>query len=322
VTDTARDVRPVAKRALFKGVCCSTMSARDDGGELDMARLKAHIDWVIADGADAISPLGSAGEFPAFEIADRKRIIEAAIAACDHRVPVIAGTHHYSTRLTIELSRHAQEAGADALLIVPPYYMGPTPSQVMDHYRRVADAVSIPIVLYHNFAGTGVDLKTPHLVRLFEEGAIGGVKMSNSDPDRIVELLQVTGGRLAVYAGIDTVAFEGLTHGAVGWISGIPSIVPRAARRLYELIAIESDLPAARLQWKELAPLMRMLFRTFLAKDDGVQWLSVMNAALNLVGPPIGSPAPPVLPLDAATRAELSLVLTNLGYPLWNGGAC
>jgi dihydrodipicolinate synthase/N-acetylneuraminate lyase len=276
---------------------------------------------VIADGADAISPLGSAGEFPAFEIADRKRIVDAAIAACNGRVPVIAGTHHYSTRLTIELSRHAQEAGADALLIVPPYYIGPTPSQVMDHYRRIADAVSIPIVLYHNFAGTGVDLRTAHLVRLFEEGAIGAVKMSNSDPDRIVELLQVTKGQLAVYAGIDTVAFEGLSHGAVGWISGVPSIVPRAARKLYELIAIESDLPKARLQWEALAPLMRMLFRTFLARDDGSQWLSVMNAALNLVGPPIGLPAPPVLPLDAARRAELSLILTNIGYPLRSGGA-
>jgi dihydrodipicolinate synthase/N-acetylneuraminate lyase len=126
---------------------------------------------------------------------------------------------------------------------------------------------------------------------------------------------------MAVYAGIDTVAFEGLSHGAVGWISGVPSIVPRAARRLYELIAIESDLPQARLQWEALAPLMRMLFRTFLARDDGSQWLSVMNAALNLVGPPIGLPAPPVLPLDAARRAELSLILTNIGYPLWSGGA-
>ncbi len=301
-------------KPLFRGVCASTVTPFHTDGSLRLDRLPAHIDWVIGEGAHALSPLGSSGEFPALETEDRKRVLEAALAANNGRLPVVAGTHHYSTRLTVELSQHAERAGADALLIVPPYYMAPTPSQVLDYYRRVAEAVSIPIVVYHNIPLTAVDLKTEHLLTLFNEGVIGGVKMSNSEPDRICELLQATDGKLFVYAGIDTVAFEGLCHGAHGWISGIPSTVPGAARKLYEAITERGDLIEARRIWKQLAPLMRLQFSAYHSKGEGAHWFSVMKAALNLIGPPVGDPCPPVLPLPAAYRRPLIESLKQLGY--------
>lgn len=299
---------------LFRGVCASTVTPFDDHGNLQLESLPAHVDWIIQEGANAISPLGSSGEFCALEIADRKRVLEAALAACNGRVPVVAGTHHYSTRYTIELSQHAEKAGADALLIVPPYYMAPTPSQTMDHYRRIAEAVSIPIVLYHNIPLTAIDLKTHHLLKLFEEKAIAGVKMSNPEPDRICQLLQATNGEMFVCAGLDTVAFEGLCHGAHGWISGIPSIVPRAARALYDAIAVDSDLPKARKLWRPLSELMRLQFSSYLAGGEGAHWFSVMKATLNLIGPPVGDPVPPVKPLPEKFRAVLGKLLRELGY--------
>jgi 4-hydroxy-tetrahydrodipicolinate synthase len=283
-------------------------------GTLDLKRLKPHIDWLISEGVNAISPLGSSGEFAGLESGDRQRVLEAALEACGRRVPVLAGSHHVSTRLTVQLSRHAQRAGADGLLIVPPYYMAPTPAQVMEHYRRIADAVSIPIVLYHNVPFTCADLKTGHLVRMFEQGSIVGVKMSNPEPHRICELLQATEGKLTVYAGIDSVAFEGLCHGAHGWISGIPSVVPRVARQLYEAIAVRSDLAEARALWARLAPLARLQFSAYHARGEGAHWFSVMKAALNLIGPPVGDPLPPVLPLPAEYRRPLVKILRNLGY--------
>ncbi|MCC6491566.1 MAG: dihydrodipicolinate synthase family protein, partial [Pirellulales bacterium] len=203
--------------------------------------------------------------------------------------------------------------------IVPPYYMAPTPSQTMDHYRRIADAVSIPIVLYHNVPLTCVDLRTEHLIALFEQRAIGGVKMSNPEPDRICQLLQATRQELFVYAGLDTVAFEGLCHGAHGWISGIPSMVPRAARQLYSTIAEHGVLPAARQLWQKLAPLMRIQFSSYLSKGEGAHWFSVMKAALNMIGPPVGEAQPPVLPLQDAFRREIAVLLRELGYEV--GGA-
>ena len=307
-------MKPSHQKPLFRGVCASSVTPFKADGGLDLERLKPHIDWLIAEGVDAISPLGSSGEFAGMEVDDRKRVLEAAIKACAGRVPVVAGTHHVSTRLTVELSRHAERAGADALLIVPPYYMAPTPSQVMEHYRRIAEAVSIPIVLYHNIPLTCVDFKTAHLAQLFAEGAIAGVKMSNAEPDRICELLQATSGRLFVYAGIDSVAFEGLCHGAHGWISGIPSMVPGAARRLYEAITVRGDLASARENWAKLAPLMRLQFSAFYARGDGAHWFSVIKAGLNMIGPPVGDPAPPVLPLSREFREPLALILRNLGY--------
>ena len=299
---------------LFRGVCASSVTPFHADGGLALERLKPHIDWLIAEGVNAISPLGSSGEFAGMETDDRKRVLEASIAACAGRVPIVAGTHHVSTRLTIELSKHAEDAGADALLIVPPYYMAPTPAQTMDHFRRIAEAVSIPVVLYHNIPLTGINLRTAHLAQLFREGAIRGVKMSNAEPDRICSLLQESGGQLSVYAGIDSVAFEGLCHGAHGWISGIPSMVPGAAVKLYEAISLKGDLAAARQIWAKLSPLMRLQFSAYHSGGDGAHWFSVLKAGLNMIGPEVGDPSPPVLPLPAEFHETLATLLRALGY--------
>jgi len=301
---------------LVDGIVASSLTPFDPSGDVQLDLLPAHIDWLIAEGVQGISPLGSSGEFVGLETDDRKRILEVVLAANAGRRHVMAGTHHYSTRTTIDLSRHAEQAGASSLLVVPPYYMHPSISQTMDHYRRIANAVRLPIVLYHNRGGTGVDLRTEHLVTLFEEGAIAGVKMSHTDPDRICALLQATDRRLVVYAGIDTVAFEGLCHGAHGWISGIPSIVPRSARWLYDTIAIQGDLPAARLQWRALAPLMRLIFSEHLGAGEDPNWLSIMKAAVNMIGPAVGDPLPPIQPLDAHTKGVLAALLRDLGYQI------
>ena len=300
----------------FRGVCASSVTPFHPDGQLWLERLKPHIDWLIAERVDAISPLGSSGEFPALECEDRKRVLAAALEAVDGRVPVVAGTHDYSTAHTIDLSKFAAAHGASALLIVPPYYMAPTPAQVMDHYRRIAESVSIPIIVYHNIPLTSVDLTTDHLLQLFSEQAIAGVKMSNAEPDRQCQLLQATNGQFAVYSGIDTAAFEGLCHGAHGWISGIPSTVPRPARRLYELIAIEGNLPEARELWKLLAPLMRLQFQAYHSRGEGAHWFSTMKAALNMIGPPVGNPQPPIAPLPLSHRDTLATLLRNLGYTI------
>jgi 4-hydroxy-tetrahydrodipicolinate synthase len=301
-------------KPLFNGVAASTVTPFAADGSLDLSRIKPHIDWIIAEGAHALSPLGSSGEFAALTNDQRKAVLEAAVAANDGRLPVVAGTAHCTTAGAVALARHAEAAGADAMLIVPPYYMAPTPAQVMVHYRRIAEAVSIPTVLYHNIPLTGVDLRTDHLATLFEEGAIGGVKMSNPEPDRICELLQATGGRLKIYAGIDTVAFEGLCHGAHGWISGVPSMVPGFARKVYEAIAERSDLPTARRLWAQLAPLVRMQFAAYQSRGEGPHWFSIMKAALNFIGPHVGDPCPPVLPLEEPYRRHLAKLLGDLGY--------
>jgi 4-hydroxy-tetrahydrodipicolinate synthase len=301
-------------KPLFHGVCASSITPFGPQGQLQLDRLGPHLDWLIAEGVDAISPLGSSGEFVAMECEDRKKVLASALEKIAGRVHVVAGTHDYSTRRTIELSRFAESHGADSLLIVPPYYMAPTPGQVMDHYRRIAESVSIPIVLYHNIPLTSVDLKTDHLMKLYEEKAIGAIKMSNPEPDRICELLQATASKLFIYAGIDTVAFEGLCHGAHGWISGIPSTVPRAAKELYVAIAVEKNLDRARTLWSKLAPLMRLQFQAYHSRGEGAHWFSTMKAALNMIGPEVGNPEPPIGPLPESLRPTLAKLLKDLGY--------
>jgi dihydrodipicolinate synthase/N-acetylneuraminate lyase len=296
------------------GIVASSVTPFSGEGEIDLKLLKPHIDWLIAEGVNGLSPLGSSGEFSALEIDDRKRVLDKAIELNNGRVALWAGTHHYSTRSTIELSKHAAAAGADALLIVPPFYMAPTAEQTMDHYRHIASAVDLPIILYLNIPLTFIDLNTDQLLALYQEGAIASVKMSNPEPDRICQLLQQSDG-LRVYCGIDSVAFEGLCHGAHGWISGIPSIVPRAARALYESIAVRGDLRAAREQWRLLSQLMRLEFSAYSNRGQGgPHWFSVMKTTLNLIGPPVGDPQLPLQPMQADRMDELIGILQGLGY--------
>jgi dihydrodipicolinate synthase/N-acetylneuraminate lyase len=315
-----KSIKQGSSNPLPAGIVASSVTPFAGEGEIDLQLLKPHIDWLIAEGANGLSPLGSSGEFCALEVEERKRVLEKVIELNDGRVPLWAGTHHYSTRLTIELSKHAAAAGADALLIVPPYYMAPTAEQTMDHYRRIASAVDLPIVLYHNIPLTCVDLKTSQLLALYQEGAIAAVKMSNPEPDRICRLLQESDGALPVYCGIDSVAFEGLCHGAHGWISGIPSIVPRAARALYEAIAVRGDLHAAREQWRLLSALMRLEFSAYSGSGPGPHWFSVMKTTLNLIGPPVGDPQLPVQPMEGDRLDELIAILKGLGYKVGHKG--
>ncbi len=138
--------------------------------------------------------------------------------------------------------------------------------------------------------------------------------MSNPEPDRICRLLQESEWKLRVYCGIDSVAFEGLCHGAHGWISGIPSIVPHTARRLYESIAVNSDLPSACEQWRTLSQLMRLEFGAYSTGREGAHWFSVMKAAPNMIGPAVGDPELPVQPLEPEDRLALARILRQLGY--------
>jgi 4-hydroxy-tetrahydrodipicolinate synthase len=303
-----------AAARLPRGVVASSVTPADTDGELRLDLIGPHVDWLIEEGVDGISPLGSSGEFVALSSDERKAVTEATLAAIGGRVHSMVGTHHYSTKETIALSRHAEAAGADSLLVVAPYYMKPSRQQVMDHYRRVAQSVSVPVVCYHNAVGSGVDLTSGELTQLFDEGAIAGVKMSNADPDRVLQLLERTEGALRVYVGLDAVGFEGLCHGAHGWISGIPSIVPRKAKELYETLAVDHDLQKGQKLWRALAPLMRLQFQAFLGRGDGPHWLSVSKGVLNLIGPYVGDPIPPVQPLSDTDRDRLTVILTDLGY--------
>ncbi len=305
-----------ALKPLPHGVVASSVTPFNQDGTINFPAFKPHLDWLIAEGVAGISPLGSSGEFFALESDDRKKVVEAQLEAIGGRVPTMVGSHHYSTRIAIDLSKHAERAGADALLIVPPYYGLPTVAGVMDHYRRIADAVSIPIVLYHNQTGTNVDLNTEQLRTLFQEGAIQGVKMSNMQPDRVVGLLQAGLSNATIYAGIDYIAFESLAHGAHGWISALPSLTPRIAVEMYQSLAVNGDLVTARKQWARAAPLMRFVFQfwTPAGGAEPAHWLSIMKAGLNMIGPDVGDPLSPSAPLGPENSAILATLLKDLGY--------
>lgn len=296
------------------GIVASSVTPFTKDGDVDFSRVHLHIDWLIEQGVAGVSPLGSSGEFPALDYADRQRVIDSSLEAVNGRVPTLVGTHHYTTQQTVALSQYAESAGATALLIIPSYYMLPSRRQVMDHYRAVASAVHIPIVLYYNIGNTNVRLSVDELLQLHQEQAIAGVKWSDTNSSSIFDLVEGSNHRLTVYAGVDSVAFEGLCYGADGWISGIPSIVPRAARALYQKIAVERDLDGARELWRAIRPLAQFEFAGMPTGEDP-HWFSVMKSTLALlIGPEIGAPLPPLDMLPPDAMRELAGLLRAVGY--------
>src|SRR5919108_4231502 len=192
----------------------------EDGGEIDTGALAANVDRLIGGGVAGLVPGGSTGEFTTLSNAERRRLVEATVEAAANRVPVVAGTGALSTRETVELSVHAERAGAAAVMIIPPFYDAPSWRELLAHYQAVADAISIPIMYYNMPGVSGTTLSAEQLRQL----PVACLKDTGGDASAAQELIQTDGPTLL--NGYDTHTFHALAAGveAVGW--GPASIIP------------------------------------------------------------------------------------------------
>jgi len=180
-------------------------------------------------------------------------------------------------------------------MLAPPYYSLPQPDELYAHYKAVHDAMSLPIMLYNYPGRTGVDMSPAFIERLCELPRIRYVKESTGDIGRISTLLRRCGDRLGVFCGGDTVAFESLALGAVGWVGGVANVVPRSHVELYRLMIEKRDFAAARKLYFQMLPLLNLM-------EGGGKYTQWVKAACGLMGRPAGAPR---APLRAATAAEL-----------------
>ena len=280
------------------------------GDEIDATATLRHMRRVVDAGVHGFCPGGSGGEFIAFSLEERRRIIGLGVEAAAGRVPVYAGTGCYSTRDTILLSRWAREQGAAGLMVVPPYYMQPTTADVVAHFRRLRQAVDLPIMLYH-VSISGVELSLDMLAQLATEGTLAAAKLSQRDPSLARDLKLLVGDACAVFVGQDACAFEALCAGVDGWISGIPLVFPRLAVRLHGLIR-DGQLAEARALWAKLTPFVRLEFGPHAGEAGPLHTIAVLKAALAELGDPVGDPVPPLQPLRGAALAAVRRVVRPL----------
>jgi 4-hydroxy-tetrahydrodipicolinate synthase len=241
---------------------------------------------------------------------ERQQIIALGIQASAGRIPVYAGTGCYSTRDTIRLSRWAEAEGADGFMVLVPWLMQPFEQDVADHFRRLRDAVTKPIMIYHPQT-TGVQLGLETLVQLVEEGVLASAKISQRDPSLARDLKLRVGGRCAVFIGHDASAFEALCAGADGWISGSPIVFPRLTVRIFDLVQ-QGRLEEARALWSHLTEFVRLEFGPYPAEIQPTHIIAVVKAALNAVGVQVGDPLPPLRPLKGAELVYVQRVARSL----------
>src|SRR5688572_1472919 len=266
-----------------------------DGGAIDTGALGALVDRLIAGGVSGLVPGGSTGEFTTLTHAERRELTEATVAAAGGRVPVVAGTGALSTRETVELSVHAEQAGAAAVMIVPPFYDALSWPELLTHYTAVADAIDIPIMYYNLPSASGVKLSAAQ----FRELPVTCLKDTGGDAVAATELIQSDGPTLL--NGWDTLTFAALAAGVRAVVWGVASIVPEQCVELHRLLIDEIDLPAARDLWARLWPLCQFL--------EGQSYPAAVKTACSLVGDTTGPVRPPLLLLDDAAIDDLTALL-------------
>jgi 4-hydroxy-tetrahydrodipicolinate synthase len=267
----------------------------DDGGAIATDALGATVERLVGAGVGGLVPGGSTGEFTTLTNAERRQLVEATVEAAAGRVPVVAGTGALSTRETVELSVHAERAGAAAVMIVPPFYDALSWRELRAHYTAVADAIGIPIMYYNLPSASGVTLTAEELAEL----PITCLKDTGGDAVAATELIQGDGPTLL--NGWDTLTFAALAAGVRAVVWGTASIVPEPCVELHRLLIDDLDLREARELWARLWPLCRFL--------EGQSYPAAVKAACRLVGDTTGPVRAPLLELDDAATTELAALL-------------
>src|SRR5258708_3496520 len=294
---------------MIGGVFSPTVTAMSDDG-IDVRATQRHIQRLVDSGVHGLCPGGSGGEFVGLTYEERQQIISLGIQASAGRIPVYAGSGCYSTRDTIRLSKWAESEGADGFMVLVPWLMQPLEQDVADHFRRLRDAVTKPIMIYHPQT-TGVQLSLETLVQLVEEGVLASAKISQRDPSLARDLKLRVGDTCSVFIGHDASAFEALCAGVDGWISGSPIVFPGLCVRIFDLVQA-ARLEEARALWSRLTEFVRLEFGPYPADLRSAHIIAVVKAALNALGDAVGDPLPPIQPLKGTDLEVVRRVAQSL----------
>ena len=272
-------------------------------GKLDREVLAQLVEYLIGQGATGLAPCGTTGESATLSHAEHYQVVEQVVKIVNGRVPVIAGAGSNSTEEAIGLAQAAERAGADALLVISPYYNRPNQAGIIEHYRAIARATRLPIIMYNIPRRTAMNMAPETIIELSKVDNIVGVKEASGDLHQIMEIIQGT-QEFSVLSGEDDLLFTMCCLGAQGGITASAHIVLPEWLRLYQLVK-EQKLAEARALHYRLLPLVRAMF----CEPNPAP----AKAACELIGIPVGPPRLPLLPATEACRSRLREVMTKLG---------
>ena len=280
----------------FKGIIPALITPMTSSEAVDEDGLRALIERLIEAGVHALFVLGTNGEFIALSEAEKLEIARIAVDQARSRVPVIAGTGAYATRDVIALNRKMQDLGVDAASVITPYFNGATQAELFTHYAKIAEATTLPIMLYTIPAKAGLTLSVDTVRRLADIPNIRGIKDSGGDFDRLLQLINLRRDDFAVFTGTDSMILWTLIAGGDGAVAATTNAVPDVVMSIWNNFQA-GDIATARRAQESL----RALRDAFALGTMPV----VLKTAAEMLGMPAGPARSPAQPLDASTRERL-----------------
>jgi 1-pyrroline-4-hydroxy-2-carboxylate deaminase len=296
----------------WSGVYPAATTQFDADLEVDLPATKRVQKALLQEGVHGLVLMGTVGEGNSLSAAEKRAVLTGAVEVAEGRVPVIAGVSELTTAAAVAFARDAERLGAAGLMLLPAMVYVPTPAELEYHFRSVADATALPIMLYNNPPSYRVNIDIGTLSRLADVPNIVAMKESSPDPRRFTDLYNALGERFVLFAGLDDVVFEALALGARGWVSGLTNAFPRESIDLYEAV-IKGDLARARAIYRWFMPLLHLD-----AEHDLVQSIKL---AEQLLGRGTERVRPPRLPLAGERRAEVIAMVErarDTRGPIWN----
>ena len=274
-------------------------------GHIDEAAFEAFVDWQITEGSHGLVPVGTTGESPTLSHDEHKRVVELCIKVAQGRVPVIAGAGSNNTIEAIDLARHAEQAGANGLLVVTPYYNKPNQAGLYAHFKAINDAVGIPILIYNIPGRSIIDMSVDTMARLFEDcDNIIGVKDATAKVDRVSLQRHAMGSDFLQLSGEDSTALGFMAHGGHGCISVTANVAPRLCAQFQEA-CLAGDYATALSYQDKLMPLHQKLFAE--PSPTGAKY------ALSELGRIKNELRLPLVPVSSETEADLQNALRHAG---------
>jgi len=289
--------------ARFRGSFTALVTPFKNGG-LDEHAFRDLVEWQIAEGTRGLVPVGTTGESPTLSHDEHKKVVEWCIDQARGRVPVIAGAGSNATSEAIELARHAEKAGADAVLVVTPYYNKPTQEGLYVHFKAVNDAIGIPIIIYNIPPRSVVDMSVDTMKRLYELKNIVGVKDATGNIARVSLQREAMGPDFVQLSGEDMTALAFNAAGGQGCISVVSNVAPALCAQLQDA-TLANDYPQALKIQDRLVPLHHAIFI-----EPG---LAGAKCGLSLLGRGSEDVRPPLLPVTDNARAAIKKAMVHAG---------
>jgi 4-hydroxy-tetrahydrodipicolinate synthase len=289
---------------MFEGALTALVTPFDRGGKVDEEGLQRNVEFQIKEGIHGLVPVGTTGECATLSYEEHNRVIEVVVDAAKGRVPVLAGTGSNSTWEALMLTNHAKEVGADGALLIVPYYNKPTQAGIYAHFKKIAEEVDIPQVLYNIPSRTGVNMLPETVRKLARLKNIVGVKEASGDLQQIAQIIKLVGKDMTVISGDDSLTLKVMKLGGAGVISVASNLVPGKVVRLVEAFRA-GDIETAERVHNELSLLFKVLF---IETNP-----APVKMAMNWMGMAAGGLRLPLVELEPENRAKLRKVLIEMG---------